>query len=476
MKRKHLISLLLVWSFLIGASFSWNYYLVDSNNEMVVLNKSRSFFDQILITRSWNSEHNGIYVPITDKTQPNPHLKDSLKNITSTNGIRLTKINPSYMTRQIAELNKNNYNLQFHITSLKPIRPENKASEIEQEALREFEYGLKETLQLYKNGSSSKYMYMAPLSTQKSCLECHKHQGYKEGDIRGGISISFPADLYTNGVNKQKLSLGIIHFLILLLGYTGIIFYHRTSRKYFSIINSKNTELNRIIYTKDKFFSIIAHDLRSPLSTILGYLDLLKTDYNNFTKEEQIDFINEMDMSANNSFKLLNNLLLWAKSQQNRITVNIQKYNLLQITTEAIEAYLAGATLKKINVDLKISIDIFVYSDSFTLQCVISNLFNNAIKFTPENGTIGIKAKLINNFAEIQIIDSGIGIPESRIEKLFKIDESISTKGTNNEKGTGLGLLLCKEFIEKNHGELRVESEINKGTKAIFRIPTTPLL
>ncbi|BAX78917.1 hypothetical protein ALGA_0524 [Labilibaculum antarcticum] len=457
-----------------GMSFSWNYHLVVSNNQMVVLNKSRSFFDQILVTRAWSSEHNGIYVPITEKTKPNPYLKDPFKNITSTDGIKLTKINPSYMTRQIAELNKNNYNLQFHITSLNPIRPENKATENEAKALNEFELGAKEKLEFHENDTVHEYMYMAPLVTQKSCLKCHSHQGYQEGDIRGGISISFPAEPYTNGVNKQILSLSIVHFIILILGYAGIILYHINTKKHFSIIKIKNEELNKIISTKDKFFSIIAHDLRSPISTILGYLDLLQTDYNSFSKEEQIDFISNINESAKSSFKLLNNLLLWARSQQNRIMLDVQKHNLKSTITEAIDAYLSSSKLKKISIELLVPEEIFIYSDSFTLQCVISNLFNNAIKFTPKNGVIFIKAKQENGFAEIQIIDNGVGIPEERINKLFKIEESVSTKGTNDEKGTGLGLLLCKEFIEKNNGSIQIVSKINKGTRVIFRIPTTP--
>jgi signal transduction histidine kinase len=476
MKRKQLIALLLFWLFLMGISFSWNYHLVVSNNEMVVLNKSRSFFDQILVTRAWSSEHNGVYVPITEKTKPNPYLKDPHKNITSTDGIKFTKINPSYMTRQIAELNKDNYDLRFHITSLNPIRPENKATENEKKALQEFELGVKEKLEFHENDTIHEYMYMAPLVTQKSCLLCHSHQGYREGDIRGGISISFSAKPYTDGVNKQILSLGIVHFIILILGYAGIVLYHINTKKHFSLIKIKNDELNKTISTKDKFFSIIAHDLRSPLATILGYLDLLQTDYNSISKEEKIDFINDINESAKSSFKLLNNLLLWARSQQNRIKLDIQKHNLKAIITEAIEAYLSGSRVKKISIEILVPEDIYIYADLFTLQCVISNLFNNAIKFTPKNGVIFIKAKLKDGFANIQVIDNGVGIPEERINKLFKIEESISTKGTEDEKGTGLGLLLCKEFIEKNKGSIQIESTINKGTKVIFQIPTSPQL
>ena len=192
MKSSHLFYIAVSWLGIILISYLWNYYAVTTGTLKMVENKARSFFDQIVVTRSWNSFHGGVYVPVTAQTQPNPYLKDSLRDVVTVNGLRLTKINPAFMTRQIAEINKSENDLQFHITSLNPIRPANKADNWEQKALVGFERNRHDVLELLSSDSCSTYRYMAPLVTEKSCLKCHAVQGYKVGDIRGGISISFP--------------------------------------------------------------------------------------------------------------------------------------------------------------------------------------------------------------------------------------------------------------------------------------------
>jgi hypothetical protein len=288
MGKKHLILLIIIWASVTIGSFIWNYSLVVSNNQKVVLNKSQAFFKQILLTRSWNSGHGGVYVPVSATTLPNPYLKDSLRDIVSMGGLHLTKLNPAYMTRQIAELSKERSGLNFHITSLKPIRPENKADAWETKALNAFENGTPEILELIKNDSGSQYRYMAPLMAEKSCLKCHSDQVSVIGDIRGGISVTSPSDLYEEGVREQVLAFGIVHLLILILGIIGLVAYYKMSKRYFSIIKNKNEELIQINASKDKFFSIIAHDLRSPFNVILGYIHLLKTGYDEFDDVQQI--------------------------------------------------------------------------------------------------------------------------------------------------------------------------------------------
>ena len=136
MKKSHFVWILIVWTTIITVSFIWNFYLVKSSNNEIVLNKSRAFFEQIVVTRTWNSEHGGVYVPVTEKTESNPYLKDSLKDIITIDGMHLTKVNPAFMTRQIAEENKLEHDLQFHITSLNPIRPANTADSWETKSLK----------------------------------------------------------------------------------------------------------------------------------------------------------------------------------------------------------------------------------------------------------------------------------------------------------------------------------------------------
>ncbi len=175
-----------------GLSFLWNHISFEEEQETIAFLTARSFFAQIVITREWNADHGGVYVPATAETPPNPYLETPLKNIEGNQGLKLTLINPAYMTRQLAEIAERREGIHFHITSLKPIRPENVATPSEKRALESFEQGTKEVGEFVHRGSTTSFFYMAPLKTEKECLKCHEKQGYKEGDIRGGISITLP--------------------------------------------------------------------------------------------------------------------------------------------------------------------------------------------------------------------------------------------------------------------------------------------
>jgi len=183
----------LLWAFFITLSYGWNVKNYQEQHAATLLQAARSFFQQIEITREWNAGHGGVYVPVTGATAPNPYLKTPRRDIQVDPTLLLTKINPAYMTRQISEIAQTHNNIQFHITSLDPIRPQNLADGREKEALLLFAQGkAKEVGQVIETGDNGTFFYMAPLVTGKACLPCHQEQGYKEGDIRGGISVTLP--------------------------------------------------------------------------------------------------------------------------------------------------------------------------------------------------------------------------------------------------------------------------------------------
>lgn len=471
MKKTHLIWVIFAWGIFLIASFCWNYHILKSNKEKLMLKKAQSFFEQIKITRAWNAEHGGIYVPVSEKTQPNPYLKDSLRDIETTEGFKLTKLNPAFMTRQISEMNKNKNGVQFHITSLSPIRALNKADEWEQKALKLFEDGAEEYYENFKEKDEVFYRYMAPLLTEKSCLKCHSHQGYEEGDIRGGISVSFPANVYLDSTRLEVISLGTVHIAVFFIGFLGLLYFNRENRKHLSMIKHKNEELVQSNATKDRFSSIIAHDLKSPFNSIIGFSNLLDEDDTGLSNEEKKIFIRKINQVAHSSLYLLENLLLWSVSQQNSLKILKLELKLRDVIYEAISPYQAAAQLKEINVHIKVAHDFIAYADSFCIKTVIANLFNNAIKYTPKNGTITISASKHSTNSRIVVNDTGIGIPEDVIPRLFKIEPDISTPGTQNEKGTGLGLALCHDLITKNDGSINIESKVGKGSSVIVLLP-----
>ena len=216
--KKLLILIILIWLLLVTASFLWSYTSARNEQKNIAFQTARSFFEHIVITRLWNARHGGVYVPITEKTLPNPYLDVPMRDIPVNDKLTLTKINPAFMTRQISEIAKEFDGIQFHITSLKPIRPQNKPTAKEKQFLRKFEQGVKEKGGFIQKGGKIYYFYMAPLITKKACLKCHAGQGNKVGDIRGGISVTVPFVM-----NIPLLPLLIGHILIAFIGILGII-------------------------------------------------------------------------------------------------------------------------------------------------------------------------------------------------------------------------------------------------------------
>ena len=242
-------------------------------------------------------------------------------------------------------------------------------------------------------------------------------------------------------------------------------------------IQEQNKELIELNATKDKFFSIIAHDLKSPFSTMLGFSKLLIDNFEQYDKEKQKNFLGIINKDIQKTYRLLENLLLWSSTQRGKINYFPEKVKLNMLTVEIVELLKQTAVSKSITIKNEIAENIIINADQNMLLTILRNLISNAIKFTHKEGKIVISAHLISaenkqNFIEIAVKDSGVGIEKEKWANLFKIAENISTKGTEGESGTGLGLILCKEFVEKHGGKIWVESELNKGSTFIFTLKT----
>lgn len=235
-------------------------------------------------------------------------------------------------------------------------------------------------------------------------------------------------------------------------------------------------DLKESIATKDKFFSIIAHDLKGPLSSMLGLSKLLIDNFDEFDTFQKKEFITHIYDSTERNYKLLDNLLTWSQSQTGTIDFRPAKENIYLIIDDTIKLLFHSAENKSIKLTNKISSELYVLADKDMFLTIIRNLLSNAIKFTATGGEVSIQEDLFTKnknkkFAKITIKDNGEGISKIIQSKLFEIAGNISTKGTENESGTGLGLVLCKEFVEKQGGEIWVESEEGKGSKFIFTLP-----
>ncbi len=246
-----------------------------------------------------------------------------------------------------------------------------------------------------------------------------------------------------------------------------------TERKQFEaqLLNQTNN-LKELNATKDKFFSIIAHDLKDPFNVILGFSEMLKNEARNLDIDLIVEYSGIINTSARQTFRLLENLLDWAKMQQDHIQFEPTTFLFNTLIKNEIENLKHNADQKDITLVNHTNQDIFITADEKMLSTVLRNLISNAIKFTFKNGEVDIEAKIKNKQVNVSVADTGIGMKKEIIEKLFKIENSFTTRGTENEKGSGLGLLLCKEFVEKNGGIIWVESESGKGSKFQFSIPS----
>ncbi len=237
--------------------------------------------------------------------------------------------------------------------------------------------------------------------------------------------------------------------------------------------NLKNSEkqLREVNAAKDKFFSIIAHDLTNPLNAIMGLSGLLHTEFEYFDDNEKKEVIENLHNATQSTFKLLQNLLEWSKSQIGKLVINPETLNLSTIATENIALLSSMAHSKMIKLKSSIPYEALVVADANLISTVVRNLISNSIKFTPKGGDILISSKRVNRHMEVCVKDTGVGIKPENLEKLFSIEKQFRTKGTEGEYGSGLGLMLCKEFIEKNNGQIWAESEIGKGTEVKFTLP-----
>lgn len=224
--------------------------------------------------------------------------------------------------------------------------------------------------------------------------------------------------------------------------------------------------------TKDRFFSIIAHDLRSPFTSILGFSRLLNEEYDDFSDEERKMMIRQILNSTETTFQLLDNLLTWAKTQLGRIAFTPEFFEIEPLVLETINLVVPQAKIKGISLKVLTIEKAKVFADVNMIRTVIRNLLSNSIKFSYEGATITVEAIKEQNMIMVKIADTGTGIEPKMLSTLFSLNEQVrSTKGTANEKGTGLGLILCKEFIEKNGGTISVESKVGEGSKFCFTLP-----
>ncbi|NOR10096.1 MAG: DUF3365 domain-containing protein [Desulfovibrionaceae bacterium] len=488
------------WLVFVTSSLTWNIKTTEKGMEQTILNIGRSFFKEIKTTRLWNAKHGGVYVPITEETTPNPYLDVPNRDVITSTGLRLTKINPAFMTRQVAEIAKQESNIQYHITSLRPIRPANKAEGWETSALNEFESGKNEFFQFVQEAMV--YRYMAPLPIKEACLKCHAKQGYKLGEIRGGISVTIPAKVYIDAIKKSKNGLILIHLIVLALSVGLFCFLTRYRNEQEQKIKQKNQELEKEIIERKqieealqkardeleqrveertlelkktheqllhaeklsvvgRFSASIAHEFNNPLQGILNVFWRVQERATLDTKDQEL--VGLAVKECHRMRDLINNL-----QQFNKPTSGIREVlNIHQVIDEVL-LFKEEFQNKKITIKKEYATnfpDTWAVADQ--LKQVFLNLLNNAADACVGGGTITVKTEMLGERVVVRIHDTGTGIKPEDKDHIF--EPFFTTKPAI--KGTGLGLSVSYGIVKGHGGEITVDSEPGKGTTFSVTLP-----
>jgi len=240
----------------------------------------------------------------------------------------------------------------------------------------------------------------------------------------------------------------------------------------YDVTEERNThdQLRELNATKDRFFSLIAHDLRSPFNVIMGNLDQLQT-VDDLTHDELLNIIKTLNSNASITYSLLENLLTWANSQLDHLNITPTSFKLKSFIDEIVQLIDITAVKKQVLISNKINDSQMICADGNVLKVIMTNLLTNAVKYSCADDIVSITCKRSENWIEISVVDRGIGIDEIKIKKLFCLEENIATPGTNSEKGTGLGLILCREFAKKHGGKIQVQSKVGEGSTFTLSLP-----
>lgn len=462
-------------------------------------------YNKDLVYRRWAAGHGGVYVPISEQTPPNENLSHiPERDIVTQSGKRLTLVNPAYMTRQVHEICAEQYGVKGHITSLNPIRIQNTPDEWEKKALKEFEQGANEFSEIVEMDDEPYLRYMGAMIAEQSCLKCHDKQGYKVGDVRGGISVSVPMSKYYSIANKNiKLLISAYVLLysgiliIILFGYrklkTELLLRIETNNKLvlsetelmnnfeeMTILNNKlqiqndqliqlnlkNEENSRL---KSRFLRNISHEFRTPMNGIIGFSELLSSESKSEAKKK--NYIKLIKESCDKLLNIVNDVVEVSKIQSSYSDVYLSNFNIRGIIDEFVSSYEPRILAK--NLKFNYSLDCkgcLINADKFKIVQSIRHILENAIKFT-ETGEISFICVISENKLEFTIKDTGIGISSEAKLRLFEPFYQDEDNKTHFTSGNGIGLSLVQSYMKMINGEIYIESEEGKGTMVKLIIP-----
>ncbi|MFP4272557.1 MAG: ATP-binding protein [Halothiobacillaceae bacterium] len=498
----------LVWTLTLGSVA----LVLDRQYQQMTMelarNEAEANFNKDQAFRFWATMHGGVYVEVSEQTPSNPFLAHvPERDLTTPSGRKLTLMNPAYMVRELNEQFGELFGVRGNITSLDPLRPANAPDAWEREALLSFEEGAQEVVEVSEIDERPYLRYMAPMVVDEGCLLCHAHQGYRVGDIRGGVSVAVPLEKH----QEQELFLGrVTHAafaLVWLLGLLGILLARRRLRVDFrkqyeatlrirqlnegleervrertAEVEAERERAEEANRAKSVFLANMSHELRTPLNAILGFSQLVLNDPD--VSERQRENLVYVQSNGAHLLTLINDVLDMAKIEAGRHRVALDSVDLRQTLVDAVQMLRPRADEKRLELSLQIDPELptMVRSDGTKLRQILVNLVSNAVKYT-DRGRVRVEARVGDPGQArqsdpgqpaliVEVVDTGRGIAEDEIGRLFEPFFQSTRSGAT--EGTGLGLPITRQFVALLGGSIQVQSRLGEGSRFTVVLPLVP--
>lgn len=473
-QRHWWLVLLLAWLLAVGVSYDSQIAHIRSQSMQVASEGARNMFRMVVLTRSWNASHGGVYVPVTPHTQPNPYLKHPRREVTTTDGQVLTLINPAYMTRLIAEMAKSDSGAVFRLTSLRPIRPQNAPDDWERAALGTFEQGVKETISLQPSPQGPMLRYMAPLRVVESCLQCHASQGYQVGDVRGGISVSQdygPIEAAAQASMRQALAVHAAVFV--LVSALGWLLLEQLRKRWHELggkINELETTRNELVQS-EKLASLgrmvagFAHEINTPVGVavgavsqhddILGRIDrlLLQDDVHEEDLRAELAHLRSgSELALANLRRTASLVQSFKRTSIDQSSQQLRDFQMKEVIQDVL--FVLNNPLKRLPLQVQVECpdSVRLHGAPGLVEQLLTNLILNAIQHGFAGGTrpgnIRIAATLEQGWVRLQFSDDGLGMAPAQKARIF--EPFFTTR--RQEGGSGLGLYICYNIVTTQLG------------------------